>query len=86
MNNYNKFNNQQNSEKKHPRRNDFISRVWTFSNLGRRCNITSHERPRIRHDRHGINRLIKEKRENMKIEVKQLGIPKFVRVNIVRAK
>ena len=29
---------------------------------------------------------MKEKRENMKIEVKQLGIAKFVRVNIVRAK
>lgn len=29
---------------------------------------------------------MKEKRENMKIEVKQLGIAKFVRVNIVRTK
>ena len=85
MNNYNKFNNQQKLRRKHPRRNDFISRVRTFSNLGWRCNIASHEYPRIRHGRHGINRLIR-KRENMKIEVKQLGIPKFVRVNIVRAK
>lgn len=87
MNNYNKFNNQQKLRRKfHSRRNDFISRVWTISHLGWRYNITSHNRPRIHHNRHGINRLIRkrEKMENniTKVEPKNIEIKPKAKLTI----
>ena len=83
MNNYNKFNNQQNSEESTLAETILLAGsglflIWVgaatlpvMSILGFVMVGTA---------------LIIRKRENMKIEVKQLGIPKFVRVNVIKGK